>query len=100
MFGKGIKKVRVARKLKQIELANLIGTTQDHISRLENDVHYPTRKVMDKILKALDVGLILVFWFSITEKDVLPEKVEIYNVLKPSMDEIVNNIFNSDEYIK
>jgi DNA-binding XRE family transcriptional regulator len=53
--GKTIRSLRKERQLTQVQLAELAGLPQSHISRLENAEHSPTHLTLEKIAKALDV---------------------------------------------
>ncbi|UMZ74746.1 helix-turn-helix transcriptional regulator [Natranaerofaba carboxydovora] len=50
-------KIRNEKGLSQKELAEILGTKQSAISRLENDMYNPTVEFLNKIAKACDKEL-------------------------------------------
>lgn len=56
-LGEKIKIVRKAKKLTQAQLAELSGTNEKHISKIETGVYFPTFSTLAKILKALDLNI-------------------------------------------
>jgi DNA-binding XRE family transcriptional regulator len=52
-----IRSARASAGLTQEELANKSGLPQSHISRLENGVHSPSNKTLEKIAEALGISL-------------------------------------------
>lgn len=56
-LGEKIKAVRKAKKLTQAQLAELSGTNEKHISKIETDVYFPTYATLSKIFKALDLNI-------------------------------------------
>ena len=55
--GKRIKELREARKMKQIELAELIDMEATNLSKLEKGVHLPKEENLNKITNALNVDI-------------------------------------------
>jgi transcriptional regulator with XRE-family HTH domain len=53
-FGETVKQAREAKKLSQVDLANICGIHQPTISKLEKG-HKVGANAIDKILKALDI---------------------------------------------
>lgn len=56
-LGEKIKAVRKAKKLTQAQLAELSGTNEKHISKIETGVYFPTYATLSKIFKALDLNI-------------------------------------------
>ena len=54
-IGHRIQECRTAAKLTQEQLAEMVGISQKHISRLERGIHVPHFDVIIKIAQALDV---------------------------------------------
>ena len=52
-----VKTIRVGMGLTQSELAARSGIPQSHVSRIENGVHSPSRKTLEKLAAALEVPL-------------------------------------------
>ena len=93
MIGRGIKYIRKLKGLNQSDLAKIIGSTQEHISKIETDFHTPSKEMIEKISEALKAEPIIFYWYSVTEDDIPKDKVEDFKVLKPSIDELFNLIF-------
>ncbi len=55
--GKRIKELREARRMKQIELAELIDMEATNLSKLEKGVHLPKEENLNKITTALKVDI-------------------------------------------
>lgn len=55
--GKRIKELREARKMKQVELAELIDMEATNLSKLEKGVHLPKEENLNKITNALNVDI-------------------------------------------
>lgn len=60
-------KARKSRKLSQAELAEIAGVSRCSISYIENGRQDPTRKMMEKIAKALKMSVNTIF-FNINER--------------------------------
>ena len=56
-IGQRIRSAREAAALTQVDLAAAAGTTQDHISDVERDVHTPGLALLARLAKVLGVGL-------------------------------------------
>ena len=55
--GEKIKQARKAKKLTQVELAELAGVHSNHLSRLERGVFQPSVDVLRSLASALDVSV-------------------------------------------
>ena len=58
-MGKILVEARLAKNLTQKELANLLGTKQPSIARIERGDNLPSLSFLEKIAKALEVELLL-----------------------------------------
>ena len=56
-LGQRIRTTRAAAGLTQEELADAAGTTQDHVSDIERDVHVPGLALLGRLAAALGVGI-------------------------------------------
>ena len=99
-IGKGVEIVRKMRGHTQESLGELINSDQSRISLIENGYIVPQMATVDKIADALDVSPVLLVWFSIT-RDLAPESTKpVFDVLKPSLDEMVLKIFDPKKVLK
>lgn len=64
LLGHRIKELRLARKLKQSELAELIGIEPRSVSKIESGFHFPKDEHLEKISIALGVEIKDLFTFS------------------------------------
>jgi HTH-type transcriptional regulator / antitoxin HipB len=59
--GYQVARLRIQRGLTQAQLAEMVGTRQPSIARLENGTSVPSLSFLDRIAKALDVRIELNF---------------------------------------
>ena len=89
--------IRILRKndlCTQGEFANSIGVTQAYLSGIENGHKKPSLEVMENMAESFGVPLPVLFWFGIEREDVSEEKQYIYDMLKPSIDNLINEVFS------
>lgn len=91
-IGNAIKTIRKKEKLKQKEYAKRIGITQTYLSLIENGYRVPSMDVINGIANDLSIPVALLFWFGVEEKDIKPQKIEAYRILKPCLDTLIENI--------
>ena len=90
-YGKTIKDFRVDRmKQRQCVFAENVGITQTYLSQIENGKKKPSTELLERISNFIDVPLPIMFWNSITEQDIAPEKIEAFRVLQPSINRFIN----------
>ena len=56
MLNERIREIRMAKKLSQVELANILGVTKQSVSNWENDNIQPSIEMLIKLAKALSVS--------------------------------------------
>lgn len=56
-IGERIKKIRLTRKLKQIDLEAKTGILRANIARIEKGTHYPSLETLEKIAEALEISV-------------------------------------------
>lgn len=80
-IGKRIKELREARKMKQVELAELIDMEATNLSKLEKGIHLPKDENLNKITNALNVDLQDLFDFGHlkTKEDLLNDINKIFD---------------------
>ena len=89
--------IRILRKndlSKQGEFADSIGISQAYLSGIENGHKKPSLEVIQKIAESLEVPLAVLFWFGVEREDVSEDKQYIYDILKPSIDNLINEVFS------
>ena len=60
ILGNAVIRARIQKGLSQAELADLVGTKQANISRIESALGNPTLKLISKIMNVLDIQIQLV----------------------------------------
>lgn len=60
-IGYQVARLRIQRGLTQAQLAEMVGTRQPSIARLENGISVPSLSFLDRIAKALDARIELNF---------------------------------------
>ncbi len=92
-LGNTIKDIRKHKSYTQTEFALECGITQTYLSQIENNQKEPNLSVLKTIAEKLAIPLPILFFLSITEEDVQPGKREIFNVISPTVKNIINEIF-------
>jgi len=93
-LGLAVKTLRKNKGLTQGNFCKMVGITQSYLSQLENGNKEPSIDVVKKIADALGTPMPVLFWFTLTEEDVDESKVEVFKLLKPSVDSLVDAFFN------
>ena len=92
--GEAIRTLRKNEFLNQEEFAASVGITQSYLSLIEKGHKKPSLEVLQQMADILNTPLPVLFWFGIEKEDVSEEKQYIYKTLKPSIDKLINEVFN------
>lgn len=92
--GNAIKKLRKKSGMTQVYFADKIGITQTYLSNLEKGHRHPSIDILNKIANVLETPLPVLFWFTLTEEDVKENKRDIFKLLKPPIDSLVDALFS------
>ena len=92
-LGTTIKKIRQQKGIRQNSLAEIIGITQTYLSQIENNVKEPNLSTLRKISKELNLPLPILFFLSLDDRDIKPEKRIAYNLLAPSIKAMITEFF-------
>ncbi|MBT1687396.1 helix-turn-helix domain-containing protein [Dawidia soli] len=92
-LGKQIQSLRKSKSLTQEDFARECEITQTYLSQIENNQKEPTISVLKKISSVLKVPLPILFYLSIEEGDVAPEKREAFSLLEPSIKSLILGFF-------
>ena len=93
-LGNAVKELRKKRGLTQGNFCEQIGITQSYLSQVEKGHKEPSIDVIKKIADALGTPIPVLFWFTLTEEDVDDNKREVFKLLKPSVNSLVDAFFN------
>ena len=70
----------------------MVGCTQSHLSLVENGKRKPSTDFLNALADALDTPLPILFWFAFDRNDVPEHKKDIYDQLKPIVDDLIESI--------
>ena len=92
-LGNIIKNIRKQKGQTQGEFALLCGITQTYLSQIENNLKEPNLSTLKSISKSLNIPLPILFFLSMTEDDVQPNKRKAFQIVSPSVKSLVNEFF-------
>ena len=88
-----IKSIRKQKGLTQNEFASLCNITQTYLSQIEGNLKAPNLSTLQNISDNLKIPLPILFYLSMTEDDVQPNKREAFRIVNPSVKSLVNEFF-------
>ena len=92
-LGNVIKNARKQKKFTQNEFASLCGITQTYLSLIENNLKEPNLSTLKTIGEKLNIPLPILFFLSMTEGDIQPNKRKAFQIVSPSVKSLVNEFF-------
>lgn len=92
-LGTTIKKLRKQKSMTQEYFASKCGITQTYLSQIENNQKEPNLSTLKKLSEVLEVPLPIMFYLSLNEEDVIPEKRKAFGMIDPSIKSLVNEFF-------
>ncbi|MBA9074729.1 transcriptional regulator with XRE-family HTH domain [Flavobacterium gossypii] len=92
-LGTVIKNIRKDRQQTQNELAANCDITQTYLSQIEGNKKEPNLSVLKKISACLDVPLPVLFFLSLNEQDIDPNKREAFKLLNLPLKNLVGDVF-------
>ena len=100
--GKRIKELREAKKLKQVQLAELIDMEATNLSKLEKGLHLPKEENLKKITKALNVDVKDLFDFGHvkTKQELIEEMNLIFEQSTPEEVQFFYKVMTSYKELK
>lgn len=87
-IGNVIWKLRKGQKMTQADLSLLANITQTYVSQIENGDRIPSQEVIESVCAALKISVGGLYVMALEEKDVLPNKIEVFRTLKPAIDSL------------
>lgn len=93
-IGQAIRTLRKNDLMNQEEFASSVGITQSYLSLIEKGHKKPSLDVLQQMADILNTPLPVLFWFGIEREDVSEDKKYIYDTLKPSIDNLINEVFS------
>lgn len=92
-LGTTIRTIRKQRGQTQNEFATSCGITQTYLSQIENNSKEPNLSTLKEIGASLDIPLPILFFLSLNNDDIKPEKRDAFNLINPSVKSLVNEFF-------
>src|SRR4051812_13718550 len=92
-LGSTIKKIRLQKKIKQNFLAKSCSITPSYLSQIESNSKEPNLSVLRAISKKLEVPLPILFFLSLEESDIKPDRRKAYGFLAPSIKSVIAEFF-------
>lgn len=92
-LGLAIKSIRKQKGLKQNQFAELCEITPSYLSQIENNNKEPNLSILKIISNNLGTPLPILFFLSLDNDDINPEKKEAFNMIAPSIKSLVNQFF-------
>jgi|SRR6266516_7619255 len=89
MIGKTIKFLRIAKGLKQSDLAEQVKVSTNYISLIENDKREPSLSFLKELTKTLDIPVGLLFLeLDMSKKEVSPQERDLLMKMRDLMVQI------------
>lgn len=89
-----IKNIRKKRGQTQQQFALNSGITQTYLSQIENNTREPNLSTLKKISDELELPLPILFFLSLNEEDISPEKRKEFEKLNPLVKTVILDFFN------
>lgn len=93
-LGSIIKNSRKKKGQTQAEFALLCGITQTYLSQIESNSKEPNLSTLKIISEKLNIPLPILFFLSMTEDDIQPNKRKAFEIVSPSVKSLVNEFFS------
>jgi XRE family transcriptional regulator, regulator of sulfur utilization len=92
-LGKIIKDIRKQKKFTQNQFAEMCNITQAYLSQIENNAKEPNLSTLKTISEKLETPLPIMFFLSLENSDIKPEKEEAYKMIAPSVQSLISKFF-------
>lgn len=92
-LGKAIKEARRTKGFRQNEFAHKCDITPSYLSQIENNQKDPNLSTLKIISAKLGIPLPILFFLSLDDNDVKPEKKEAFKMISPAVRSLVNEFF-------
>src|SRR5688572_23425865 len=95
-LGATIKKLRKQKNMTQDSFADKCDITQTYLSLIENNQKEPNLSTLKKISEKLNIPLPIIFYLSLDNEDVSPEKRKAFTMIDPSVKLLVKEFFAAE----
>lgn len=96
-LGDTIKQERKKRGYSQFQFAGMCQISITYLSLIETNKKEPAVSLLKVICDNLNLPLPILFFLSLDTQDIPSEKVHIYNILKPFLENSISNLFLDDK---
>ena len=93
LVGDAIKTIRKRKNLNQKELSALCNISQTYLSQIENNRKVPNFDTIERIGNCLGIPIPVVMFLSLTENDVRDDKRPLFEMMNPTIQKFINDIF-------
>ncbi len=97
-LGNAIKFQRKKLGISQGELAKSCEITQVYLSMIERNKKEPNLSTLKRLSEVLAIPLPVLFFKSLDESDIPEAKLEAYNLVSESLNNLVNSLFFPEPY--
>lgn len=94
-LGSTIKGLRQKKGLKQIQLSEKCSISQTYLSQIESNSKEPHLSVLKDISKHLSIPLPILFFLSIDENDISPQKKDAFKMISQPVKSLFSEFFIS-----
>lgn len=95
-ISESLKKIRKLKGLTQVDLAKKAGITQTSYSQIENGLNKPRKETLERIARALDIPIDVIYLMGIELEDVPAHKKEDFKHLFPTVKELLEKLLPMD----
>lgn len=93
-LGGTIKEIRQKKGMKQNELSLRCSISQTYLSQIENNSKEPHLSVLKDISKQLSIPLPVLFFLSIDENDISPQKKDAFAMISQPVKALFSEFFS------
>lgn len=95
-LGKVIGKLIKQKKLTQVEVAKRIGKSTTGLSQIIRGTYKPNPDTLEKLCDVLEIPQPILYFLTISEKDIPEDKLDLYRMLAPALRDFVIRIFGDE----
>lgn len=95
-LGKVIGQLIKQKKLTQVEVAERIGKSPTALSQIIKGTYNPNPDTLEKLCNVLEIPQPILYFLTISEKDIPEDKIELYRMLSPALKDFIVRIFGDE----
>lgn len=92
-IGKLLKDLRKKKSIRQGIAAKEVGISQTWLSLIEQDKRIPSTVMLRRLSRYYNIPTPVISWLSLSLEDISEDKKESFRRIKPTMDALINEIF-------